>query len=119
MLADFKITEKWSAPHPDRIQLYSLPTPNGANVSIMLEETGLPYEGHRIRLDQERVLSPTPVAQSQQQDTRHHRSERTGRKAAGKDYDDKRPLMRYVKETQRLLGVLEQRLVQAATGYGG
>ncbi len=32
----------------DRIQLYSVPSPNGVKVSIMLEETGLPYEPHRV-----------------------------------------------------------------------
>ena len=40
-LGAFAITRKWPARHPDRIQLYSLPTPNGVKVSIMLEETGL------------------------------------------------------------------------------
>jgi GST-like protein len=47
-LTDFPITTKWPASHPDRIQLYSLPTPNGVKVAIMLEETGLPYEPHRV-----------------------------------------------------------------------
>lgn len=47
-LAAFPITKKWPARHPDRIQLYSLPTPNGIKVSVMLEETGLPYEPHRV-----------------------------------------------------------------------
>jgi hypothetical protein len=28
-LNDFLITQKWPAQHPDRLQLYSLPTPNG------------------------------------------------------------------------------------------
>jgi GST-like protein len=46
---DFPIARKWPATHPDRIQLYSLPTPNGVKVSIMLEETGLVYEPHVIR----------------------------------------------------------------------
>jgi GST-like protein len=50
-LTDFAITRKWPARHPDRIQLYSLPTPNGVKVSIMLEETGLPYEVHRVAFD--------------------------------------------------------------------
>ena len=49
--ASFPITRKWPACHPDRIQLYSLPTPNGVKVSIMLEETGLPYEPHRVSFD--------------------------------------------------------------------
>ncbi|MEX3969088.1 glutathione S-transferase N-terminal domain-containing protein, partial [Paraburkholderia sp. EG286B] len=39
---------RWPAQHPDRLQLFSLPTPNGVKVSIMLEETGLAYEAHRI-----------------------------------------------------------------------
>lgn len=47
-LSAFPITRRWPATHPDRIQLYSLPTPNGVKVSIMLEETGLPYEPHLI-----------------------------------------------------------------------
>jgi GST-like protein len=50
-LSHFLITEKWPPQHPDRIQLYSLPTPNGVKASIMLEETGLPYEPHLVRFD--------------------------------------------------------------------
>jgi len=57
-LADFSITQKWPAQHPDRIQLYSLPTPNGVKVSIMLEETGLAYEPHLVRFDANDQLSP-------------------------------------------------------------
>ena len=47
-LSAFPITARWPAKHPDRLQLYSLPTPNGVKVSIMLEEIGLPYEPHAI-----------------------------------------------------------------------
>ena len=50
-LSAFPITKKWPARHPDRLQLYSLPTPNGVKVSVMLEETGLPYEPHRVDFD--------------------------------------------------------------------
>jgi len=50
-LSAFPITRKWPAVHPDRIQLYSLPTPNGVKVSILLEELGLPYEPHRVSFD--------------------------------------------------------------------
>lgn len=50
-LSHFPITRKWPALYPDRIQLYSLPTPNGIKVSLMLEETGLPYEPHRVSFD--------------------------------------------------------------------
>jgi GST-like protein len=45
---DFPITTKWPPRHPEWLQLYSMPTPNGVKVSIMLEETGLPYEAHRV-----------------------------------------------------------------------
>nr|WP_295667891.1 glutathione S-transferase N-terminal domain-containing protein [Sphingomonas sp.] len=47
-LSAFPIVTRWPAQHPDRIQLYSLPTPNGVKASIMLEETGLPYEVHLV-----------------------------------------------------------------------
>ena len=50
-LSTFPITSRWPATHPDRIQLYSLNTPNGVKASIMLEETGLPYEPHLVRFD--------------------------------------------------------------------
>ena len=49
-LKDYPITAKWPAQHPDRLQLYSFPTPNGVKISIALEETGLPYEAHRVSL---------------------------------------------------------------------
>jgi GST-like protein len=57
-LSNFPITRKWPAQHPDRLQLYSLPTPNGVKVSIMLEETGLPYEPHLVRFDTHDQMSP-------------------------------------------------------------
>jgi GST-like protein len=57
-LSDFAITKKWPAAHPERLQLYSLPTPNGVKVSIALEETGLPYEPHLVRFDTNDQLSP-------------------------------------------------------------
>jgi GST-like protein len=50
-LSAFPVTQKWPARHPERLQLYSLPTPNGVKVSIMLEEIGLPYEPHRVDFD--------------------------------------------------------------------
>ena len=61
-LSAFPITAKWPAKHPDRLQLYSLPTPNGVKVSIMLEETGLPYEPHLVRFDANDKLSPAFVS---------------------------------------------------------
>lgn len=165
-LLDFKITEKWPPLHPERIQLYSLATPNGVKVSILLEEIGLPYESHRIPLDQEGVLSPhflslnpnnkipaildpdgpggKPLALFESGAILLYLAEKTGtflpvdaaqryetiqwlmfqmggvgpmfgqfgffHRFAGKEYEDKRPLTRYLNETRRLLGVLEQRL---------
>ena len=57
-LSAFPITRRWPAQHPDRIQLYSLPTPNGVKVSIMLEETGLAYEPHLIDIGKNETWGP-------------------------------------------------------------
>ena len=57
-LSAFPITTRWPAQHPERLQLYSLPTPNGVKVSIMLEETGLAYEPHLVRFDANDQMSP-------------------------------------------------------------
>jgi len=57
-LAAFPINSKWPAHHPERLQLYSLPTPNGVKVSIMLEELGLPYEAHKVSFETQDQLSP-------------------------------------------------------------
>ncbi|MCD5363813.1 glutathione S-transferase N-terminal domain-containing protein [Chromobacterium aquaticum] len=57
-LSAFPITRKWPAKYPERIQLYSLATPNGVKASIMLEETGLPYEAHLVSFDSNDQLSP-------------------------------------------------------------
>ncbi len=165
-LADFPITRKWPAQHPDRIQLYSLPTPNGVKVSIMLEETGLPYEPHLVDFGKNDQTSPEfmslnpnnkipamidpdgpngePFALFESGAMLVYLASKSGRfmpedvagryetlqwlmfqmggigpmfgqlgffhKFAGKDYEDKRPRDRYVDETRRLLGVLDQRL---------
>ena len=39
---------KWPIQYPDRIQLYSLGTPNGQKIAVALEEMALPYEAHRV-----------------------------------------------------------------------
>ena len=165
-LSAFAITRKWPAQHPDRIQLYSLPTPNGVKVSIMLEETGLPYEAHLVRFDAgdqlsteflslnpnhkiPAILDPAgpagqPLALFESGAILMYLADKTGRflptdaaqrwhalqwlmfqmsgvgpmfgqlgffhKFAGKDFKDKRPRDRYVAESRRLLGVLEQQL---------
>jgi GST-like protein len=57
-LSSFPITRRWPAQHPERLQLYSLPTPNGVKVSIFLEETGLPYEVHKVAFDQNDQFTP-------------------------------------------------------------
>lgn len=57
-LSQFPITRRWPAADPDVIQLYSLPTPNGVKVSIMLEETGLPYEPHLVRFSENDQMTP-------------------------------------------------------------
>jgi len=157
---------KWPAAHPERLQLYSLPTPNGQKVSIALEEIGLPYEPHLVRFDRNDQLSAEflslnpnnkipaildpdgpggePLALFESGAILMYLAEKTGKllpkgaagryetlqwlmfqmggigpmfgqvgffyKFAGKDYDDKRPLERYVAESKRLLGVLEGRL---------
>jgi GST-like protein len=164
-LAQFPITSRWPAAHPDRIQLYSVPTPNGVKVSIMLEETGLPYEPHFIPLGEGgtetpefRSLNPNgkipaiidpegpdsaPMGLFESGAILIYLAEKTGmllpdgarrhqiiqwvmwqmggvgpmfgqvgffHKFAGREWEDKRPLQRYVNEAKKLLGVLEARL---------
>ncbi|OWJ62840.1 glutathione binding-like protein [Paraburkholderia caledonica] len=165
-LSAFPITKKWPAEHPDRLQLYSLPTPNGVKVSIMLEETGLPYEPHLVRFDTNDQMTPEflsvnpnnkipaiidpdgpdgkPLPLFESGAILIYLADKTGQlipkdaagryeaiqwvmfqmggigpmfgqlgffhKFAGKEYEDKRPRDRYVAESKRLLGVLEQRL---------
>jgi GST-like protein len=165
-LSSFPITKKWPAQHPDRIQLYSLGTPNGVKVSILLEELGLPYEYHAINIMQNETWTPEflslnpngkipaiidpdgpggkPFGLFESGANLLYLAEKTGKfipsdparryetiawvffqmasvgpmfgqlgffhKFAGKDYEDKRPRDRYVTESKRLLGVLEQRL---------
>ena len=57
-LSVFPITTRWPAQHPDRLQLYSLPTPNGVKVSIMLEEIVLPYEVHLVDFNKDDQKTP-------------------------------------------------------------
>jgi GST-like protein len=165
-LSEFPITQKWPAQHPEWLQLYSLPTPNGVKVSIMLEETGLPYEPHLVSFETNDQMSPAflslnpnnkipaildpnglggkPLVLFESGAILLYLAEKTGQfipqdaagryetiqwlmfqmggvgpmfgqlgffhKFAGKDYEDKRPRDRYVGESKRLLGVLNQRL---------
>ncbi|MDB5693213.1 MAG: glutathione S-transferase [Alphaproteobacteria bacterium] len=57
-LSAFPITLRWPAEHPDRLQLYSLNTPNGVKASIMLEEIGLPYEPHLVDIGKNETWTP-------------------------------------------------------------
>jgi GSH-dependent disulfide-bond oxidoreductase len=165
-LSTFPITRRWPARHPERLQLYSLPTPNGVKVSIMLEEIGLPYEPHLVDFgtdDQKTpeflslnpngkipaILDPDgpggkPLALFESGAILQYLAEKTGKlipadpagryetlewvywqvggpgpmfgqvgffnKFAGREYEDKRPLQRYVAESRRLLEVLDGRL---------
>ncbi|MDD3935432.1 glutathione S-transferase N-terminal domain-containing protein [Rhodoferax sp.] len=173
-LTHFAITRKWPAQHPDRLQLYSLPTPNGVKVSIMLEELGLPYEAHLVNFETSDQLSPEfiatfpnnkipaildpngpggePLALFESGAILLYLAEKTGQFIpadaaaryetiqwlmfqmggigpmfgqvgfftifAGRDFEDKRPRDRYVAESRRLLGVLNQRLETRAWVMG-
>ena len=165
-LSAFPITRRWPPQHPDRLQLYSLPTPNGVKVSIMLEETGLPYEPHLVDFNKDdqktaeflslnpngkipAILDPDgpggkPLPLFESGAILQYLAEKTGKllptnaarryetlqwlnfqmggigpmfgqlgffnKFAGREYEDKRPLQRYVNEAKRLLGVMEKHL---------
>ncbi|XDA97138.1 glutathione S-transferase N-terminal domain-containing protein [Sulfitobacter sp. LCG007] len=61
-VANHPISDRWPASDPGKLQLYSFPTPNGVKVSIMLEETGLPYEAHLVTLSDKDVKSPEFLA---------------------------------------------------------
>ena len=169
-LSRFPITKKWPAQHPERLQLYSLPTPNGVKISIALEELGLPYEPHLVSFQTDDQFSPeflslnpnnkipaiidpdgpggAPLPLFESGAILVYLAEKTDQlipqdparryetlqwvmfqmggigpmfgqvgffhKFAGKDYEDKRPRDRYLAESKRLLGVLEQRV----TGRG-
>src|SRR6267154_289441 len=165
-LSAFPITARWPAKYPDRLQLYSLPTPNGVKVSIMLEEIGLPYEVHLVDFNKDDQKTPEflslnpngkipailarngpggkPLGLFESGAILQYLAEKTGKllpadaarrwetiewvyfqmaavgpmfgqvgyfhKFAGREIEDKRPLECYRSESQRLLGVLEQRL---------
>jgi GSH-dependent disulfide-bond oxidoreductase len=139
-LSAFLITKKWPPRHSGRIQLYSLPTPNGAKVSIMLEEAALAYEPHGpgnkplplfesgailiYLAEKSGQLMPRDAAR-RYETIQWLMLQMAGigpmfgqvgffRKFAGRDYQDKRPLQRYVDESKRLLGVLDRRLSENA-----
>jgi len=57
-LSAFPVPRQFPPQHPDRLQLYSLPTPNGVKVSIMLEELGLPYEVHLVDISKDETWTP-------------------------------------------------------------
>ena len=57
-LSAFPIASRWPAQHPDMLQLYSFPTPNGVKISFALEEIGLPYEAHLINIMKNETWTP-------------------------------------------------------------
>ncbi|MEO6582370.1 MAG: glutathione S-transferase N-terminal domain-containing protein [Sphingomicrobium sp.] len=61
-LSDFPVSRRWPASYPDRLQLYSVPSPNGVKISIFLKETGLPYEAHRIPFGEDGTRSAEYLA---------------------------------------------------------
>lgn len=132
-LSAFPIATRWPARHPERLQLYSLPTPNGVKVSIMLEEIGLQYEPHLVDIGKNESWTPEflslnphgkllPAGAAPLRAIQWVIFQTAGvgpmfgqvgyfNKFAGKEIADKRPLQRYVDESKRLLAVLETRLV--------
>ena len=62
---DHPIFTRWPAQYPDRLQLFSLPTPNGVKVGIMLEETSLAYEPHRIDIMADENHDPAFLGRSE------------------------------------------------------
>lgn len=165
-LSAFPVTRRWPPKHPDRLQYYGLPTPNGVKVSIMLEEIGLPYEVHLVDFDKDdqhtpeflslnpngkipAILDPygpggKPLPLFESGAILLYLADKTGKlvpkdaalryqaiqwvffqmggigpmfgqvgyfhKFDGRKLEDKRPLERYVKESRRLLEVLDTRL---------
>ncbi|MGX1308353.1 GST-like protein [Amorphus suaedae] len=61
-LSAFPVAQRWPAKHPDRLQLYSFPTPNGVKISIALEEMGLPYEAHTVSIMENETWGPEFLA---------------------------------------------------------
>jgi GST-like protein len=57
-LSAFPISRRWPAENPDILQLYSINSPNGVKASIMLEETGLPYEPHLVVIGDNESWTP-------------------------------------------------------------
>ncbi|MFN4116180.1 MAG: glutathione S-transferase N-terminal domain-containing protein [Inhella sp.] len=164
-LLELPIARRYPPQHPDRLQLYSLPTPNGVKVSIALEELAIPYEAHRVDFGSDAQKEPAFLALNgngkipaiadpngpegllqlaESGAILVYLAEQTGRlwpqqpaaraqalqwlmfqmggigpmfgqlgffhKFAGSAYEDKRPRDRYVAESRRLLGVLDERL---------
>jgi GST-like protein len=61
-LSTFPIASRWPAEHPEWLQLYSWPTPNGVKVSIALEEMGLQYEPHAVNIAKNESWTPEFLA---------------------------------------------------------
>ncbi|XDA98741.1 glutathione S-transferase N-terminal domain-containing protein [Sulfitobacter sp. LCG007] len=57
-LALHPVFTRWTLRHPERLQLFTAPTPNGVKVSILLEELGRPYEAHRVDIGRGDTATP-------------------------------------------------------------
>jgi GST-like protein len=113
------IFSRWPAKHPDRLQLFSLSTPNGVKVGIMLEETSLAYEAHRNDITAGESHDPAflalnpngkiPAIYDPDGPSGTPIFSQVGffNKFAGVSYEDKRPRDRYAAESARLPGVLD------------
>ena len=173
-LSAFPITGRWPAKHPERLQLYSWPTPNGVKVSIALEEIGLPYEAHGVDIGKNQSWTPEflslnpngkipaildpdgpggkPFGLFESGAILLYLADKTGKlipadpgrrweviqwvffqmanvgpmfgqvgffhKFAGREFEDKRPRDRYVGESKRVLGVIDERLATRAWMMG-
>lgn len=61
-LSAFPIAQQFPAQHPEKLQLYSFPTPNGVKISSALEELGLDYEPHRVNILKNETWTPDYLA---------------------------------------------------------
>ena len=58
MTAAHPIEAKWPIQDRSKLQFFSLNTPNGIKVAVALEELGLPYEPHLVRIGQDEQFTP-------------------------------------------------------------
>lgn len=160
------IQQRFPPKSPQHLQLYSMPTPNGQKVSILLEELGLNYDAYYVDITKDEQFHPAflavspnnkipalldpqglngkPLALFESGAILLYLADKSGRflpqdaalryqtiqwlmfqmggigpmfgqlgffhNYAGRDIEDPRPRERYINESSRLLGVLNQQL---------